>query len=126
MLILLVCMFFANFLAVRMILRYGVETYFYDKLLVAYTVGNVDGLKMELGRIPVTDKSSLELRLAKDFTTKLETLPNPGAFLKDKVGQYKTKINLIRNLRTIAVALMLLIFIWQVVVKFKDKRKSKG
>ena len=70
----LCCMLFANFFAVRMMLRYGADTYFYDKLLVTYTIGGANGLKMELDKITVTDKLRRESILAKDFANKLETL----------------------------------------------------
>ena len=117
MLVFLCCTLFANFFAVRMMFRYGVETYFYDKLLVAYNIGGAKGLKMELGKIPFTDKSPLESKLAKDFSVGLENLTDPGAFLRNKVQKSRKTAYFIRNLRSAAIALMLLIFGWQVLKK---------
>ena len=116
MLVFLCCMLFANFLAVRMMLHYGVETYFYDKLLVAYTVGGGQGLKLELEKIPLTDKSPLESKLAKDFSARIETLTDPGAFLQDKVQRSRKMAYLIRNSRSAAIVIMLVIFAWQAIV----------
>ena len=125
MLVFLCCMLFANFFAVRMMLHYGVDTYFYDKLLVAYTVGGAKGLKMELEKIPLTDKLPRESMLAKDFTARLETLTDPEVFLKDKVEKNKKMVNLIRGLRSVAIVFMFIIFAWQLMVNFSGRLKSK-
>lgn len=117
MLVFLSCVLFANFIAVRMMLHYGVEAYFYDKLLVAYTVGGAKGLKMELEMIPLGDKSPRESKLARDFTAKLATLSDPEAFLKDKLQKTKNMLHFIRNTRSAAIVLMLVIFGWQVLKK---------
>lgn len=118
-------MLFANFFAVRMMLTYGVDTYFYDKLLVAYTVGGGKGLKLELDKIPVTDKLRRETVLAKDFAARLGTLSEPDIYLQDKVQQYKNLIVFIKNLRSIVIILMLIIFVWQSFAKSSLKLKSK-
>jgi len=125
MLVFLSCMFFANFVAVRMMLHYGVDAYFYDKLLVAYTVGGREGLNLELGKIPVTDKLPRESVLAKDFADRLETLADPEAFLKNKVDISKRTVNLIRNLRSVAIYLMLLLFACKLIIDFMNKSGSK-
>lgn len=124
-LVFLCCTLFANSFAVRMMFRYGVETYFYDKLLVAYTIGGAQGLKLELEKIPLTDKSTRETMLAKDFAARLETLTDPEAFLKDKVQKSKKIINSIRSLRSAAIVLMLIIFGWRLIVNFAGSLKSK-
>ena len=125
LLVFLCCTLFANFFAVRMMLRYGVEAYFYDKLLVAYTVGGAKGLKMELGKIPLTDKSPLESKLAKDFSVRLESLTEPGTFLKDKVQKSRKTAYFIRNLRSVAIVLMIIIFGLQLVVNSLGSLKSR-
>jgi len=124
MLVFLSCMLFANFVAVRMLMRYGVDTYFYDKLLVAYTVGGREGLNLELGKMPVTDKFARESVLAKDFAIRLETLADPGAFLENKVDINKRMVNLIRNLRSAAIYLMLILFACKLIIDFINKHKS--
>jgi len=125
MLVFLCCTLFANFFAVRMMLGDGVDTYFYDKLLVAYTVGGANGLKLELDRIPVTDKSPREQMLAKDFTVRLATLPDPEAFLNDKVQKSKHSIFLIKHLRTLASILMLILFAWQLFINSAARKRNK-
>jgi len=123
MLVFLCCMLFANFIAVRMILRYGVEAYFYDKLLVAYTVGGENGLKMELDSIPLTDKNPREAMLVKDFAVRLKTLTDPELFLKDKVYKNKKIISSARNLRTEAIFIMFILFGWKLIVGFANRPK---
>ncbi|MHB8155142.1 MAG: hypothetical protein ACYDFR_03705 [Candidatus Omnitrophota bacterium] len=125
MLVFLFCMLYSNFFAVRMMLHYGVDTYFYDKLLVAYTVGGAKGLKMELEKIPFTDKLPRESIMAKDFTVRFETLSDPEVFLRDKVEKSKKMVNLIRGLRSVAIVFMAIIFAWQLVINFSGRLKSK-
>jgi len=122
----LCCMFYANFFAVRMMLRYGVQAYFYDKLLVAYDIGGVKGLKVELGKIPLTDKSLRESKLAKDFTVKLSTLSEPGVFLRNKVQESKDMVNNIINLRSVAIVFLIIVFAGKRIVNFLKKVKSKN
>lgn len=124
-LIFLCCMFFANFFALRLILRYGVDAYFYDKLLVAYTIGGAKGLKLELDKISITDKSSRESMLANNFVTKLETLVNPKAFLQDKVQENKKMIFFIRNLRSAAIVIMLILFTCKLFLNYNARFKLK-
>jgi len=128
MAVFLCCMFFANFVAVRMILRYGVETYFYDKLLVAYTIGGAKGLKTELNNMIVGDSPGREAILAKDFTARLEALGDIKAFLQDKVYKGKKIVASVRNLRLAAIYLMFILFAWQLIIKscpnFRFKKSS--
>ena len=121
----LCCMLFANFIAVRMMLRYGVDTYFYDKLLVAYNIGGANGLKTELDKIQVSYKLPRETMLAKDFAVKLGTLADPEAFLQDKVQTGKKMAFLIRNLRSVAIVFMLILFGWQLIANYIAKFKTK-
>jgi hypothetical protein len=125
MMIFLVCTLFANFYAVRKIMRYGVEVYFYDKLLVAYTIGGENGIKKELKQILADDKMPRELVLAKDFETQLKSLKEPGAFLNHKVRQGQKKIKSIRDLRNIAIILMFIIFSWRLMANPRNRFKSK-
>jgi len=124
-LVFLCCTLFANFFALRMIVRYGVDTYFYDKLLVAYTIGGPEGLKLELGKIPVTDKMARESMLAKDFTVRLETLTNPGTFLQDKVDKSKKMLNSVKSLRSAAIYIIFILFVLRLVVKSINRPKAK-
>lgn len=124
-LIFLCCTLFANFFALKKILRCGVDTYFYDKLLVAYTIGGANGLKLELAKIQVTDKLPRESMLAKDFTVRLETLTDPEAFLQDKVNKNKKMISSLENLRNAAIYIMFILFVWRWIANFITKSKSK-
>jgi len=124
MLAFLLCMLYANFYAVRRMLGYAVEVYFYDKLLVAYNIGGIKGLADELEKIRTVDKMPRELILAEEFALRLESLKEPAVFLKDKVERGKQRINFIRGLRSGAIALMVLIFVWQLILK-KQKREEK-
>jgi hypothetical protein len=125
-LVFLCCTLFANLFAVRMILDYGVDMYFYDKLLVAYTIGGEKGLKIELDKIPVTDKSTREQMLTKDLTARLARLPDPEAFLKDKVHKSKQVILWVKHLRTAATMLMLILFIWQLLINSAARKCKKS
>jgi hypothetical protein len=102
-----------------------VDTYFYDKLLVAYNIGGVSGLKIELGKIQVTDKLPRESMLAKDFTFRLETLTDPEAFLQDKVNKSKKMISFLESLRSAAIHIMFILFVWRWTINFINKSKSK-
>jgi hypothetical protein len=117
-------MVYANYYAVRRIMRLGVEIYFYDKLSVAYNIGGKKGLKEELQNIRANDKMPHELALAKDFEIKLRSLKDPAAFLNDKVTQDKQKVNLIRTLRSVAIILMFLVFGWRLIANFAGRFKS--
>ncbi|MFA5093313.1 MAG: hypothetical protein WC543_05165 [Candidatus Omnitrophota bacterium] len=119
------CMLYANLFAVRMMMRYGVETYFYDKLLVAYDIGGFNGLKIELEKIPFSERSHRELKLAKEFTIKLPTLSDPEIFLRDKVQKSKQMINSIINFRSWAIVFMIIIFAWRVSINLLKKSESK-
>ncbi len=125
MLVFVCCILFVNFVSVKMIIRYGVDTYFYDKLLVAYNIGGSEGLKLELSKIPVTDKFPREQMLAKDFAARLETLTDPGIFLQDKVGKNKGMVNSVRNLRSGVIYIMLILFCWRLIIDFINKSKTK-
>jgi len=54
---------FANFYAVRRMLRCGTKVYFYDKLLVAFDAAGMRGLEAELQKISLNDKIRLEQAL---------------------------------------------------------------
>jgi len=124
-LIFICCTLFVNFYALKKILRCGVDTYFYDKLLVAYTIGGTNGLKIELDKIQITDKLAREKMLAKDFTARLETLTDPGVFLQDKVDKNKRMISSLENLRNAAIYIMFILFCWRWIINFIAKSKSK-
>jgi len=125
MLVFFICMLFANFYAVRLMGRYGVELFFYDKLAVAYDIGGAEGMQKELQQIMLNEKFRRELVLADDFKNKLGALDNPQAYLVNKVQDARKKIALLRNLRTIAIALMFIIFIWRLIAGLVSRYKIR-
>ncbi len=118
----LLCMLFANFYAVRKMGQYGAELFIYDKLLVAYNVAGREGLEKELDEVFRERNFPRELTVAKEFKEEFKNLKDPGAYLSGKVTQSKGSIILLRNLRTAAIILMILIFGWQ----FLLKRRAHG
>jgi len=126
MLLLLVCMLFANLFAVRAILRYGVEVYFYDKLQVALNVAGVKGLDEELGKIRATEKLPRVLKLTAEFDARRNSIPDLDRFLEDKIEQGKKKVEIVRNLRTLAIILITLAFCWQLLSRWLERRRCKG
>ncbi|MDD5155991.1 MAG: hypothetical protein PHF11_05890 [Candidatus Omnitrophica bacterium] len=114
--VLLFLFLFANFYAVRRMAFYAVQAYLYDKLLVAYRVGGMPGLKSELEEILSSDKMPRELAEARGFKSDLDNIKDPGKFLSDIARQKKAKINFLRNLRIAAFALILVALLARVIV----------
>lgn len=125
LLVFLICMLFANFYAVRKIMRYGLEMYFYDKLLVAYNIGGTRGMELELEKMRSTDKMPRELTLAKGFEIQLKSIKDPEEFLSKKVAQNKKAVDSIRSLRNVAIMLMALIFGCRLLANFA-RRFNRG
>jgi len=115
--ILLILFLFANFYTIRQIMRNGAEVYFYDKMLVAYQIGKMPGLKDELENLLSQEKMPRQMILAKDFKKNLDRLESPGKFLKDTVEDLNKKITLFRKLRNIALGVILVIFILRIIIK---------
>jgi len=126
MLFLLACMLFANLFAVRAMLRYGVEVYFYDKLQVALNVAGVKGLDEELAKIRSTEKMPRVLKLTAEFEALRNSVPDLDKFLEDKIEQNKKKVEAVRNLRTLAIILITLAFCWQLLSRWRERRRCKG
>ncbi len=115
--IFLMLFLFANFYTIRQIMRNGAELYFYDKLLVAYQIGKMPGLKDELENLLSQEKIPGQIVLAKDFKKNLHRLESPGKFLKNTTEDLKKKIILFRKLRSIAFGVILVIFILRIIIK---------
>lgn len=124
MLLLLFCMIFANFYAVRVMLRCGVNVYFYDKLLVAYNIAGDKGLEEELAKVRATEKMPRVLKLAAEFDARRSSLADPEGYLQGKVDQNKKMVNLVRNLRSLAIILITLAFCWQLLGRWLERRKK--
>lgn len=122
----MVCMLYANFYAVRKMGLYATEVYLYDKLLVAYNIGGMNGLQAELKSVLADDKMPYELKKARDFEVEFSRLDDPVAFLNERSAQLKSKIKFLRNLRTAAICVMVLIFGWQMAANMLEKRRRTG
>ncbi len=101
----------ANFYAIRALTLYGSELYFYDKLLVAYRFAGDDGLKRELANVLSQDKLRHELVIARKFESNLANIKNPGEFLTEAVRDRKQKVNFFRNLRTVSLVVIFVLFL---------------
>jgi len=115
----------ANFYTVRALAVYGTELYLYDKLLVAYQFAGMNGLKQELSSILSHDKMRHELAVARNFEKNLENIKEPDKFLAAIVSDRKGKINFLRNLRSIAFALIVGILLLRTIVNRCSEPKSK-
>ncbi len=111
---------FANLYAVRKIFYYGTEVYLYDKLLVAFLIGGRPGLENELGKVLLEDKMPHELVTAENFKKNLNNIKDPEKFLKDISSKQKSKINQLRNMRSAAFILLLLIFLMRIIIKRRN------
>lgn len=101
----------ANLYSVRRIMHYGVELYLYDKLNVAYQIGGISGLKLELEKIISEDKMPREKFEAEAFKKRLGSINEPGKYLQDLVADRKAKVNMFRNIRNLAFYAILIIIL---------------
>jgi hypothetical protein len=122
---LLLLFLFANIYAIRQLTRYGIEFYFYDKMLVAYQIGGMPGLRSELKSVLLQDKMPREIAVAKVFQKKLNNLETPENFLKGISKELKRKIDLFRALRNIAFGLIMVIFLFRLALNLLIKKTDK-
>jgi len=115
----------ANFYTVRALALYGTELYLYDKLLVAYQFAGMNGLRQELSSVLTHDKMRHELAVARNFEKNLASVKEPDKFLADIVSDRKSKINFLRNLRSIAFVLILGVLLLRTIIDrcFEPKPK---
>lgn len=102
---------FANFYTIRMMARYGVEVYLYDKLLVACQLDGTRGIENELARILSEDKYPHELAVAKGLKNDMAEIKDPEKYLRDRSADRRDRINLLRNMRLWAFGLILLMIL---------------
>lgn len=124
-LILLFCVIFANFIAVAAIERYGMQLYFYDKLLVAYESAGRGGYEKELKKILALNSAPRQLELAKKFEIKSKDIKDMHAYLKEEVNEKKNLALLYKNLRAAAVVLMLVILTWRLFANLSLKYRKR-
>lgn len=116
---------FANIYAVRKIMNYGTKLYLYDKLSVAYNIGGITALRSELEAVFLKDKSALELGEARSFRNDLSKINDPGKFLDENVRKYKEKVTLLRNMRSLAFIVILIIFFVKVMLDLFEKKQAR-
>jgi len=115
---------YANFYTVRSMAQYGVEMYFYDKLLVAYQAGGgMPALEDEMEKVFATSDMPRELAVAREFKKNLPAIKDPEEFLRNTVREKEKKIKLFRCLRNISFALMALIILLRLALNFFAKVK---
>ncbi len=119
--VLVVLFIWANFYTVRKIAHYGIELYLYDKLLVAYQIGGMRGLKIELNKESSQGRMRGELALAKDFEENLGSIKAPGDFLENIVKEKREKIKLFKNLRIAAFAFIGIMLLLRLAVNLSDR-----
>lgn len=124
-LILLVCVIFANFYAIRRMKRYGLELFVYDKLLVAYDIGSREGMEKELNEIVSNAKAPQQAALAKRFQARLSGMKDAKDYLKDAVVERRNTIDMLNNLRNLAIYLMVLLFLWRIVINLAGRVKGR-
>jgi hypothetical protein len=112
--LLLLLMLIANFYAFRQIKVHGVGAYFYQRMLVAYEVGGMPGLRQELFRVRERDKNRQELNLAKELEKELTSLGSPQEFLSANLAEKIKKINFFQELRNWAIILICVLLILRV------------
>lgn len=117
---------FANIYAVRKVMQYGTEVYFYDKMSVAYQIGGINGLKKEMETVLSQSKIPREIKLAKAFQKELNSLTDPGEFLKSTVYEKSRKISLFRNLRSLAFGAILGFLILRLITNKRKQRKKNA
>jgi hypothetical protein len=104
---------FANVYSIRQINRYGVELYFYDKMLVAYQVGGQQGMEAELKRVLDQEKMAIVRKSAEVFKQQIAKLDNPSDYLTRVTDQQKQKIKILKHSRSVAFGLIMLILVWR-------------
>ena len=116
---------YANLFVIRRMAGFAEELFLYDKLLVAYRLGGgVAGLKTELNDILSHDKAKHELAVAREFEKNLSNISAPEEFLQQAVKEKKARINLLRNLRIAAFALILAILLLRLALNLLSRRFS--
>jgi len=108
---------------VRRTLRYGMEVYFYDKMLVAYRVGGMRGLEGELESVFKTDKNPHEREVAAHFKSSIGSIQDPEGFLEKKVNGEKRKMHRMRTMRDAAFAVIVAFLLLRIVLDRVERRK---
>ncbi|MFA5157127.1 MAG: hypothetical protein WC532_07060 [Candidatus Omnitrophota bacterium] len=113
------CVLFANFYAVRKMERYGLDLLFYDRLSVAYDIGSAEGMEKELTAILSNNSMPRVSKLARQFQSQLPGIEDPQGYLKNIVSEKRNTVMMLKNLRTAAIFVMLLLFTIRLLMRRK-------
>jgi len=114
--ILFMLIIFANLYIVRKAARDGLELYFYDKLLVAYHIGGMNGLNTELNYVSAHSRIQKELKLVKDFKKNQENNKDAEGFLKKITDKKRKAIKHARVMREAAFGFIIVFLLLRVFV----------
>jgi hypothetical protein len=117
---------FANFIAIKRMAYYAIRANFYDKLSVAYDIGGINGLRSEFAKIKAHGKLRHELAVIAEFEKRLDSLKDPEDFIDNALAENKKQIMLLKNLRSIAITLILIIFILRIIANLRIIRNKEG
>lgn len=119
--VLIIFFIWANFYTVRKIAHYGIELYLYDKLLVAYQIGGMRGLRIELNKESSQGGMRGELAVVKEIKENLKGIKAPEDFLENVVKEKRGKIKLFRNLRIAAFAFIGIMLLLRLAVNLSER-----
>ena len=115
---------FTNIYAVRKIMNYGTEVFFYDKMLTAYEFGSETGMRQELDKLIALDNKGPILKLAQIFKSKLAGINDPGEFLKVAVAKRVNELKVLRQMRNLGFMLVLGLFLFRLIFNHSLKVKK--
>ncbi len=112
-------MLYANLYAIARMEHYAVQAYFYQRLSVAYDIGQMPAVKQQLNKIKLEKSNKRQKQFAEKFETGIGSINDPGVYLSNMLERQKAGFERVKLFREIAfVLLMILIFI-QVLVERK-------
>ena len=122
--ILFILFIFANFYSVKKIMHYGVELYFYDKMLVAYRVGGMRGLNSELAYTLAGDKNPNEQVPARNFKENLKDIKDPGDFLGEVVKEKRKKMRFMRHMREVSFGVIVAFLLLRIALDRVERKRG--
>ncbi|MCX5712004.1 MAG: hypothetical protein NTY47_02895 [Candidatus Omnitrophica bacterium] len=106
---LLFLMLYANFYAVRRMEHYAVRAYFYERLSVAYDIGQMPAVRQQLSKIMQESRNPRQKTLAKNFIVQIDTIKEPGTYLGGAVDEQRRGFERVKFLRELAFFLLLIL-----------------
>lgn len=119
---------YANVYIIRQMTHYGREMLFIDKMQVAFQTAGLEGLNKELALVLTRTDAPYQVKLARAFQADLKNHQDIGAYLERTDSELEQKLTRLKNFRTIAFVLILVIILLRVAVNrvlAKNKKKVK-